>query len=111
MVSSSSTADLDHMNARKATEKQSRGSLKNVKVVDLFCGIGGLTHGLVLEGFNVVAGVDNDKSCRAAFERNNRAKFISRDVARFSARELEGLFGDAEVRVLVGCAPCQPYSS
>jgi DNA (cytosine-5)-methyltransferase 1 len=84
---------------------------KEVKVVDLFCGIGGLSHGLVLEGFDVVAGVDNDKSCKHAFERNNKAKFISKDIARFSARELCKLYEGASVRVLVGCAPCQPYSS
>lgn len=82
-----------------------------VKVVDLYCGIGGLTHGLVLEGFEVVAGVDNDKSCKYAFEKNNRAKFISRDISRFTAKELNRLFDGATVRVLVGCAPCQPYSS
>jgi DNA (cytosine-5)-methyltransferase 1 len=82
-----------------------------VKVVDLYCGIGGLTHGLILEGFNVVAGVDNDKSCRFAFEKNNGAKFISRNIARFTAKELAKLYRGASVRILVGCAPCQPYSS
>jgi DNA (cytosine-5)-methyltransferase 1 len=82
-----------------------------IKVVDLFCGIGGLSHGLKLEGFDVVAGIDNDKSCKYAFEKNNRAKFIGKDIARFTSKELMALFGDAPVRVLVGCAPCQPYSS
>ena len=48
----------------------------DIKVVDLFCGVGGLTHGLVLEGLEVVAGVDNDESCQFAFERNNSSRFI-----------------------------------
>ena len=73
--------------------------------------IGGLSHGLVLEGFNVVAGIDNDTSCKYAFEKNNNAIFIGKDVARFTPKELAVLFGDAAIRVLVGCAPCQPYSS
>src|ERR1043166_7168784 len=82
-----------------------------VKVVDMYCGIGGLSHGLVLEGFNVVAGVDNDRSCKHAYETNNRAKFIRRDISRFTTRDLKKLFYGSSVRILVGCAPCQPYSS
>ncbi len=89
-----------------------RDSLReDVKVVDLFCGIGGLTHGLEMEGFEVVAGIDNDETCRHAYEKNNAAKFISKDIAHFCSSELKALFGEAKVRVLVGCAPCQPYSS
>jgi DNA (cytosine-5)-methyltransferase 1 len=84
---------------------------RKVKVVDAYCGIGGLSHGLVLEGLHVVAGIDNDKTCKMAFETNNGAKFICKDIARFTARELSDLFGDATIRVLVGCAPCQPYST
>ncbi|MFD0987479.1 DNA cytosine methyltransferase [Methyloligella solikamskensis] len=82
-----------------------------VKVVDLFCGVGGLSHGLLLEGLQVVAGVDNDSTCEYAFEKNNGSTFIKRNIARFTSGELLDLFGDASVRVLVGCAPCQPYSS
>lgn len=82
-----------------------------VKVVDLFCGIGGLTHGLILEGFDVVAGVDNDDTCRYAYEKNNKAKFIHRDILDFTTKELRDLYGDSIIRILVGCAPCQPFSS
>ena len=84
---------------------------KHIKVVDLYCGIGGLSHGLVLEGLDVVAGVDNDKTCKYGFEKNNGGKFIHKDIARFTANELRNLFRGASIRVLVGCAPCQPYSS
>lgn len=97
--------------SERVTRRAKRPSKPKIKVVDLFCGIGGLTHGLKLEGLDVVAGVDNDKSCKFAFEKNNRAKFIGKDIARFSSTELSSLFGDAQIRVLVGCAPCQPYSS
>lgn len=96
---------------KKVTSRVTRQSKPKIKVVDLFCGIGGLSHGLKLEGFDVVAGIDNDKSCKFAFEKNNRAKFIGKDIARFTSTELSLLFGDAPIRVLVGCAPCQPYSS
>lgn len=95
-----------------ATRARSKKKLKaDVKVVDLFCGIGGLSHGLVLEGFNIVAGVDNDRTCKYAFEENNSARFIARDISRFTARELKELYRGASTRVLVGCAPCQPFSA
>lgn len=100
------------MNRRKArANRAANESTLSAKVIDLFCGIGGLSHGLVLEGFNVVAGIDNDRSCKHAFEKNNNAKFIGRDIGRISARELSDLFAGASIRILVGCAPCQPYSS
>lgn len=96
-----------------AKEKKKSDSFyqANVRVVDAYCGIGGLSHGLVLEGLKVVAGIDNDASCQVAFEANNGAKFIKRDISRFTTRELERLFESAAVRILVGCAPCQPYST
>jgi len=31
-----------------------------IKAIDLFCGVGGLTHGLVRGGVNVTAGIDFD---------------------------------------------------
>jgi DNA (cytosine-5)-methyltransferase 1 len=83
----------------------------SVTVVDLFCGVGGMTHGFIKEGFRVVAGVDVDPSCKHAFERNNGATFLERDVRKFTARELSSLYPAHSVRVLVGCAPCQPFSA
>lgn len=85
--------------------------IKDIAVVDLFCGIGGLAHGFLLEGFNVVAGIDIDESCRYAFEKNNKSKFISKSVTELSSYELNELFGNSKIKILVGCAPCQPFSS
>jgi DNA (cytosine-5)-methyltransferase 1 len=79
--------------------------------VDLFCGAGALTHGMILEGFDVVAGVDNDPSCRYAYEKNNPSKFIQRDISRFSCKELRRLYAGSAIKILIGCAPCQPFSS
>ena len=44
----------------------------NIAVVDLFCGVGGLTCGLKKAGLNVVAGIDNDITCQYAYETNNK---------------------------------------
>ena len=42
-------------------------------VVDLFCGVGGLTCGLEEAGLDVVAGYDLDASCEYTYTHNNRA--------------------------------------
>ena len=52
----------------------------SVKVIDLFCGIGGLSHGLIQEGFEIIAGFDNDETCKFGFEYNNKARFINKNI-------------------------------
>lgn len=79
-------------------------------VVDLFCGVGGLTHGLQLAGLNVVAGIDFEESCRYAYEQNNNATFLQRDITTVTANEVNELFPQNTLKILAGCAPCQPFS-
>ncbi len=80
-------------------------------VVDIFCGIGGLSHGFALEGFDVRAGIDVDASCRHAYEANNKARFLDWDIQDVDSKAICDLFTPGEPRILVGCAPCQPFSS
>lgn len=80
-------------------------------VVDVFCGIGGLSHGFALEGFDVRAGIDVDASCRYAYEANNDARFLDWDIQDVEGKAICDLFTPGEPRILVGCAPCQPFSS
>jgi len=79
-------------------------------VVDLFCGIGGLTHGFVQEGFNVVAGIDIDPTCEFPFKKNNSAEFIRKPVEELSADDILRFYPEGDTKILVGCAPCQPFS-
>jgi len=85
--------------------------MSDVACIDLFCGAGGLTCGLRKAGIDVVAGVDVDKSCRHPFEANSTAKFLLEDVSEISPEKLNAYFDKASVRVLAGCAPCQPFST
>lgn len=82
-----------------------------VKVVDLFCGAGGLAYGLKSAGLEIVAGVDLDPACRHPFESNCGGKFVEKSVANLTSLELSGWFEGADARVLAGCAPCQPFST
>jgi DNA (cytosine-5)-methyltransferase 1 len=82
-----------------------------IATVDLFCGVGGLTHGLKKAGIKVRAGIDLDKSCKYAYESNNNAKFIGEDISKIKGSDLAEFWKEDEIKVLVGCAPCQPFSS
>jgi DNA (cytosine-5)-methyltransferase 1 len=82
-----------------------------ISAVDLFCGVGGLTHGLVRSGVNVTAGVDLDPSCRYPYEANNDAKFIERDVNDLTSADIVPYLSEGDFSLLAGCAPCQPFSS
>jgi DNA (cytosine-5)-methyltransferase 1 len=86
---------------------------KAIHCVDLFCGVGGLTHGLIRGGVRVIAGVDIDPQCKFPYESNNSAVFVEKNVSDLSASELIAMFGDtkSKLRLLSGCAPCQPFST
>ena len=84
--------------------------MKKIRVIDLFCGIGWLSHWLLRAGLPVSAGFDIDWNCKFWYEHNSKAKFYQQDIKTLSAEQLQNIFWDADVKVLVGCAPCQPYS-
>jgi DNA (cytosine-5)-methyltransferase 1 len=82
-----------------------------VCAVDLFCGAGGLTYGLRKAGIDVVAGIDLDEQVAHAYQHNNPgAEFYGWDVDRKQCRSIEKLFTRGKLRLLAGCAPCQPFS-
>src|SRR5690606_1986920 len=90
---------------------QSRGKAKLIAAVDLFCGAGGLTLGLRKAKLHVTAGIDVDASCAFALEANNPGtRFFNLDVASLTARQLNSLYPTGAIKVLAGCAPCQPFS-
>lgn len=83
-----------------------------VSAIDLFCGAGGLTHGLLKSDINVVAGFDIEEACRYPYEQNNKgSKFYKKDVSDLSGKEINALYPEGHIRLLAGCAPCQPFST
>lgn len=80
-------------------------------VIDLFCGIGGLSNGFYQEDFKILAGIDADSSCKYAFEANNDSVFIDKKIEDVPPSVLNDFFKGKKIKILVGCAPCQPFSS
>lgn len=82
-----------------------------VQVVDLFCGVGGLTRGLLDAGLDVIAGFDNDPTCEFAYHTNNQAEFVCQNIRKMTGDEIIERYDPVATRILVGCAPCQPFST
>ena len=84
--------------------------MPKIEVVDLFCGTGGLSYGMKSCGLHIVSGFDIDPTCRFAYETNNEAQFNYKDIREVKGEEIKRLYAKRAIRVLAGCAPCQPFS-
>ncbi len=83
----------------------------HISAVDLFCGVGGLTHGLSQAEIDVRLGVDIDPASQHPFEKNNDAAFLLADVSTLEAETITKSFAPGTTTLLAGCAPCQPFST
>mgnify|MGYP001572830748 CR=1 FL=1 len=64
-------------------------SKKEIVAIDFFCGVGGLTRGLLNAGIKVVAGIDIDETAKNTYEKNNSgAEFLNEDVTNISGEKL-----------------------
>ena len=85
--------------------------MKSLACVDLFCGAGGLTRGLLDAGIRVVRGIDTDGTARETYERNNPgAEFVQADVREITPGDVMDGVDLGGGLLLAGCAPCQPFS-
>ena len=81
--------------------------------IDLFCGAGGASQGLLEAGLRVVAAVDNDRAACSTFRANHQEVVLSEgdllQLSPSSVRQKIGLERNA-LTILKTCPPCQPYS-
>jgi site-specific DNA-cytosine methylase len=76
-------------------DSSTTGASPTIKVVDLFCGAGGLAFGLKTAGLTIAAGVDLDGSCQHAFEANCGGSFSKKSVSDLTGSELNNWFEGA----------------
>lgn len=80
------------------------------KIIDLFAGVGGLSLGFELAGFEVVLANEYDASIADAYIKNRpKVKMIVEDITRLS---LEDTFKQykGKIDVIIGGPPCQGFS-
>jgi DNA (cytosine-5)-methyltransferase 1 len=82
-----------------------------LRALDLFCGAGGLSRGLVAAGFDVVAAVDSWPPALRSYAANFRSHMLlDKDVAEISSKDLRRIGVSDEIDVVAGGPPCQGFS-
>ena len=77
-----------------------------LKVVDLFCGPGGMGEGLRQAGFRTVYAMDKDKAAAETYSHNHPGASVEcRDVTGFDPEKLP------EFEILIGGPPCVEFSN
>lgn len=88
--------------------------MKELNVVDLFCGCGGLSKGFLDAGYNVVLGVDFNDKALETFEKNHgNAKAMKLDLFNHDNIDIIIKYlkeNNKKIDVLVGGPPCQGFS-
>jgi len=82
-----------------------------MKVLDLFCGVGGLSYGLEEAGFDVVAGVDHDEDVIETFNENHSARGIVADLKNTTPEDFDEEYNIGDVDSVSGGPPCQGFSN
>lgn len=83
-----------------------------MKIIDLFCGIGGLSLGFEQAGFEVVSAIDMWDDAIKTFNHNRKekvAKTIS--VEEYNDVELPAIAASNRITGIIGGPPCQGFST
>lgn len=86
---------------------------RKLTAIDLFAGAGGLSTGLKLAGFRVLAAVELDQRAAETFRANHpRVHVEARDIRQVRGAALMRALGlrRGELDLLAGCPPCQGFS-
>lgn len=84
---------------------------KRLNVIDLFCGCGGMTSGLVDAGLNVIAGIDIWDDAIESYRSNHDHLSICKDLTKLSPLDFKIKYNiNCEIDVVVGGPPCQGFS-
>lgn len=80
-----------------------------MKVVDLFCGCGGLSLGFTMAGFDVVAAYDNWKIALDTYRLNFKHKAVMLNLK--NVEQSISVIRNDELDMIIGGPPCQDFSS
>lgn len=90
-------------------------TIKKLKIIDLFCGVGGLSYGFSKDdNFEIIAANEILPNMAKAYALNHpNTKIYAEDIRDFSAKKIESDLGinPNEIDIIVGGPPCQAYST
>lgn len=82
--------------------------VKDMKVVDLFCGCGGMSLGFQNAGFEIVAAFDNWVPAIAVYQKNFVHPIYNYDISSTEAQEI---ISRLDADIIIGGPPCQDFST
>ena len=79
-------------------------------VIDLFAGVGGLSLGFEMEGFDILLANEFDQSIATAYKENHKSTNVV--VGDITSLDLSKVFGEYvnKIDVVIGGPPCQGFS-
>lgn len=77
-----------------------------MKVLDVFCGCGGMSQGLKEAGLNVLMGIDHWDKAAESYKANQKHETLCADIRQVDPASLN----IPEIDILVGGPPCQGFS-
>ena len=81
------------------------------RVLDLFCGCGGLSLGFEMAGFDVVLAIDNWEDALVTYRQNHRHSIaLNGDLLTLDPMDVEREYGLHDISVIIGGPPCQGFS-
>jgi DNA (cytosine-5)-methyltransferase 1 len=97
------------------TERDNRMGGNLPKIVDIFCGAGGLSMGFARAGFSILLGVDNDERALKTYSYNHDCDYLNLDLsqqnsAKTVANAVNRISENEDVDVVIGGPPCQGFS-
>ncbi len=92
--------------------KEIKKNTKTSKVLDLFCGAGGLSKGFEWAGYDIVAANDNFHAACLTYKKNHPRTFlVEGDITKESVKnDIFEKIKNKKVDVIIGGPPCQGFS-
>lgn len=85
--------------------------MSKYRVLDLFCGAGGLSLGFKLAGYEIIGGIDFQEDAIKTHEKNFKNSIsICGDIREIDDNKVKELFED-KVDIIIGGPPCQGFSA
>lgn len=80
------------------------------RLLDLFCGCGGISEGYALAGYHIAGGIDFNEDATKTFQHNFKdATVFCMDISQFRNERIKEEYQDIDI--IVGGPPCQGFSS
>ncbi|MBP7845989.1 MAG: DNA cytosine methyltransferase [Candidatus Pacebacteria bacterium] len=82
---------------------------KKLKVLDLFSGVGGMSYGFQMSGFEISGAIEHDREIAESMKKNHTGtKVFIGDIEKISPKIIYDNIG--KIDVIIGGPPCQGFS-